>query len=148
MCIRDRYQVFVSSPYRDLIEERLAVVWKILAEGHIPAGMEMYPATDDRGWKIIQQTIDASDYYVVIVGGMYGSVREDTGKSWTEEEYEYARATGKTILAFPREPSHITVPNAESQADRIAKHRDFVNRLLETHHCKRCLLYTSDAADE
>ena len=97
----------------------------------------MYPATDDRGWKIIQQTIDASDYYVVIVGGMYGSVREDTGKSWTEEEYEYARATGKTILAFPREPSHITVPNAESQADRIAKHRDFVNRLLETHHCKR-----------
>jgi hypothetical protein len=93
--------------------------------------METYPATDDRGWKIIEQTIDASDYYVVIVAGTYGSIRATTGLSWTEEEYEDARAQRKTILAFPRSASHITVAKSETQADRIAKHQNLLSKLLQ-----------------
>ena len=37
-----KLQVFVSSTYTDLIEERQAAVQAILDAGHIPAGMELF----------------------------------------------------------------------------------------------------------
>ena len=39
-----KLQVFVSSTYTDLIEERQAAVQAILDAGHIPAGMELFKA--------------------------------------------------------------------------------------------------------
>ena len=39
-----KLQVFVSSTYTDLIEERQAAVEAILDAGHIPAGMELFKA--------------------------------------------------------------------------------------------------------
>ncbi len=39
-----KLQVFVSSTYRDLIDERQAAVQAILDAGHIPAGMELFKA--------------------------------------------------------------------------------------------------------
>ena len=64
-----RYQVFMSSTFRDLIEERQAALQAVLELDHMPAGMELFPATDDSTWQLIKDVIDASDYYVVIVGG-------------------------------------------------------------------------------
>ena len=37
-----KLQVFVSSTYTDLIEERQSAVQAILDAGHIPAGMELF----------------------------------------------------------------------------------------------------------
>jgi len=45
-----RYQVFVSSTYDDLQEERKQVVQVLLEMGHIPAGMELFPAADEDQW--------------------------------------------------------------------------------------------------
>lgn len=39
-----KLQVFVSSTYTDLKEERQAAVEAILATGNIPAGMELFTA--------------------------------------------------------------------------------------------------------
>ena len=106
--MRRRYQVFVSSTFSDLHQERQAVLWELLKLRHIPAGMESFPATDDRGWQIIQRTIDDSDFYVLLVAGRYGSIDPTTGLSWTEREYDYARTKGIPILAFVRDSSAIT----------------------------------------
>ncbi len=38
-----RYQVFVSSTYRDLQEERQQVIQALLELDCIPAGMELFP---------------------------------------------------------------------------------------------------------
>ena len=80
-----RYQVFMSSTFRDLIEERQAALQAVLELDHMPAGMELFPATDDSTWQLIKDVIDASDYYVVIVGGRYGSL-DATGLGYTERE--------------------------------------------------------------
>jgi hypothetical protein len=64
---RPKYQVFISSTYADLREEREAVTWAILTARHIPVGMEAFTATDDRGWQTIKSVIDRSDYYVLIL---------------------------------------------------------------------------------
>ncbi|WP_207346337.1 DUF4062 domain-containing protein [Arthrobacter sp. E3] len=94
-----RYQVFVSSTYIDLVDERREVFQALLEMDCLPAGMEMFPAANDDQWTLIQQVIDESDYYVVIVGGRYGSMAPD-GISYTEKEFDYAVATGKPILGF------------------------------------------------
>jgi hypothetical protein len=99
MRARPKYQVFISSTYGDLREEREAVTWIVLSARHIPAGMENFTATDDRGWQTIKSVIDRSDYYVLILAGRYGSVDSD-GQSWTEKEYQYA--TSKGIPVLPR----------------------------------------------
>lgn len=93
-----KYQVFVSSTYEDLKDERDEVIKAILEMGHIPVGMEMFSAADEEQWKLIAKQIDQSDYYIVIVAHRYGSV---TGKkSYTEKEHDYAVEKGVPIIAF------------------------------------------------
>jgi len=42
-----KHQVFISSTFRDLIVERQAVLKAVLELGHMPAGMELFPAADE-----------------------------------------------------------------------------------------------------
>ncbi|NEM98199.1 DUF4062 domain-containing protein [Pontibacter burrus] len=85
-----KLQVFVSSTFTDLKEERQAAVEAILSAGHIPAGMELFTAGDESQMTVIKRWIDESDVYLLILGGRYGSVEAKTGKSYTHLEYEYA----------------------------------------------------------
>ncbi|MDQ0923313.1 hypothetical protein QF038_001821 [Pseudarthrobacter sp. W1I19] len=119
-----RYQVFISSTYMDLVEERREVIQALLEMDCLPAGMEMFPAANDDQWTLIQQVIDESDYYVVIVGGRYGSVAPD-GISYTEKEYDYAVSTGKPVLGFVHaNPGQIPLdksqPTAQKELDAFA----------------------------
>ena len=59
-----KYQIFISSTYEDLKEEREQVIKACLEMGHIPVGMEMFSAADEEQWRIITRQIDESDYYV------------------------------------------------------------------------------------
>src|SRR5712691_7499422 len=99
-----RYQVFVSSTYDDLQEERREVMQALLELDCIPAGMELFPAADETQWSLIKRIIDDCDYYIVIVGGRYGSTNS-AGMSDTEMEYRYAMEQGTPSIAFlHREP--------------------------------------------
>src|SRR6476620_1722942 len=93
-----KYQVFVSSTYSDLVEEREQVIRAVLEMGHIPVGMEMFSAADEEQWRIIARQIDESDYYVVIVAHKYGSM--DGAISYTEKEYDYAVRKGVPVIGF------------------------------------------------
>lgn len=66
---------------------------------HFPAGMELFPASDDDQWALIKGVIDDSDYYIIVVAGRYGSVT-DQGMSYTEKELDYAIASGIPVLGF------------------------------------------------
>ena len=90
-----KLQVFVSSTYTDLREERQAAVEAILSAGHIPAGMELFAANDQSQWAVIKRWIDESDAFLLILGGRYGSLEPESGKSYIHLEYEYALDKGK-----------------------------------------------------
>ncbi|WP_318462560.1 DUF4062 domain-containing protein [Photobacterium leiognathi] len=94
-----KYQVFISSTYKDLEDERESIIKAVLEMYHIPIGMEMFSAEDEEQWEIIRRTIDVSDYYVLILGLRYGSKTSD-GISFTQKEYEYALEKKIPILAF------------------------------------------------
>lgn len=98
--MQKKYQIFVSSTFTDLVDERQDAIRTILDLGHIPAGMELFPAADTEQLQYIMKIIDECDYYLLIMGGRYGSI-DSSGISYTEREYDYAVETRKTILAFP-----------------------------------------------
>ena len=98
-----RYQIFVSSTYEDLKNERAKVMETILNFDCFPAGMEQFPAMDMKLFEYIKKIIDDSDYYLLIIGGRYGSVDESSGKSWTEQEFDYAVSKGIPVLVFDHE---------------------------------------------
>jgi hypothetical protein len=94
-----KYQIFVSSTYEDLKDERDEIIKACLNMNHIPVGMEMFNAADEQQWAVIQRTIDQCDYYVVIIAHRYGSIAEE-GISYTEKEYDYAVAQKVPVLGF------------------------------------------------
>lgn len=131
-----RYQVFVSSTFADLKDERHKVIQALMEMDCIPAGMELFPAADDEQWEFIKRIIDDCDYYVLIIGGRYGSL-SDTGISYTEMEFNYAIERGLNVLAFIHEaPGTIASDRTEIDPvlrDKLDQFRDRVktNRLVK-----------------
>lgn len=112
MATAPKYQVFISSTYEDLKDERDQVIKAVLEMGHIPVGMEMFSAADEQQWQIIARHIDESDYYAVIIAHRLGSLTTE-GVSYTRKEYEYARSKGIPCLGF------VITPSASWPADRV-----------------------------
>lgn len=108
-----RYQVFVSSTFIDLQEERRQVIQTVMELDCFPAGMELFPAADEEQWDFIRKVIDDCDYYILILGGRYGSLTNE-GISYTEKEYDYAVDQGVPVLGFLHEnPDDIPVARSE-----------------------------------
>ena len=128
-----RYQVFISSTYADLQEERQEVMQALLELDCIPAGMELFPAASEDQWTLIKKVIDDCDYYMVIVAGRYGSIGPE-GLSYTEMEYRYALDTSKPIIGFVhRSPGDLAANRCEPTDDgklKLATLRDLVQKKM------------------
>lgn len=115
-----RYQVFISSTYEDLKEERKEIIEQLLNAKYIPAGMEMFAASNEEQFKYIKKIIDNCDYYVLILGARYGSVNAKSEKSFTEMEYDYAIEKGIPVLAFVhRDPENIIADKREKDNPKL-----------------------------
>ncbi|MBN2598835.1 MAG: DUF4062 domain-containing protein [Marinifilaceae bacterium] len=123
--MKKKYQYFVSSTYIDLIEERTEIISSILNLGGIPVGMEFFPATGVSQINLIKRLMDDCDYYVLILAGRYGSV-DDSGKSYTEIEYDYAIEKGIPIISFLHKDID-SLPRNKTELDNTAyqKVKDF-----------------------
>jgi hypothetical protein len=120
-----RFQVFVSSTFLDLREARAEVMQALLELDCIPAGMELFPASNETQWTLIKRVIEDCDYYLVIIGGRYGSV-DEAGVSYTEREYDYAVERGLPALGFVHaEPEAIPLGKSETDPAARAKLMDF-----------------------
>ena len=96
----------------------------LLELGCIPCGMELFPAADEGQWSVIQRVIADCDYYILILGGRYGSTGPD-GVGYTEMEYKYALAIDKPTIAFLHKnpgdiPSNRCEPTQEGKEKLIA----------------------------
>ena len=126
-----RFQVFVSSTYADLKEERQHVIQALMEVDCIPAGMELFPAADEEQWKFIKRVIDDCDYYLLIIGGRYGSTTDD-GISYTEKEFDYAVERGLKIVALIHdEPNNIPLGKSEQSPAMRNKLEDFKNKVRD-----------------
>lgn len=117
-----KYQVFVSSSYEDLKEERKKVMEALLQMNCFPVGMEYFNASDETQWDVIKSLIDECDYYVLIVAGRYGSTEEVTGKSYTQKEYEYALSIGVPTIAFLHKDVS-SLPRGKTESDPVTEEK-------------------------
>lgn len=139
MAAERRYQVFVSSTYQDLKDERSKVMQALLGIEMFPAGMELFPASNETQWDLIKRVIDDSDYYLVILGARYGSLDSD-GLSYTEKEYHYAVETGTPVFGFVlSDPMQAVVANTD-QNQALAKR---LRRFREVVMSKMCQQYSN-----
>lgn len=130
--LKRREQVFVSSTYVDLKEERQAVSQMLLKLNCFPSGMELFPASDDDSWTLIRRVIDESDYYLVVVGGRYGSMNSRFDLSYTEMEFDYALQKRKPVVAFlHRSPEDIPQRKIELAANKRKRLEAFRRKLQE-----------------
>lgn len=131
-----RYQVFVSSTFADLQNERQRVIQTLMEMDCIPSGMELFPAMDEEQFEFIKRVIDDCDYYLLIVGGRYGSTGID-GISFTEKEYDYAISKDIRVLAFLHaNPEKLALEKSEVEPAakrRLAEFRERIklNRLVK-----------------
>lgn len=121
-----RYQIFISSTFTDLQEERRAVQDAIISMGDFPVQMESFPATDQPQMQFIAPLIEQSDYYVLIIGGRYGTTNE-TGLSFTHQEFRYAVEKGVPVIVLPHgNPNNISFGKTERTDEGRAKLKEFI----------------------
>ena len=126
-----RYQVFVSSTYADLKEERQQVIQALMEMDCIPSGMELFPAADEEQWEFIKRVIDDCDYYLLIIGGRYGSTTAD-GISYTEKEFDYAVGQGLKVVALLHgEPGEISVSKTDENPELREKLNSFRKKVMD-----------------
>lgn len=130
-----RYQIFISSTFKDLQDERQSLLKAVLELNHMPAGMELFPATDDTAWQLIKDIIDASDYYTLVVAGRYGSL-DEAGLGYTEKEYDYAVKTNKPVIPLlHKNPDNLPRDKTETDEATWKKLKSFRAKVEKKHTC-------------
>jgi hypothetical protein len=92
--------IFISSTYKDLQQHR-NVVWGALQELDVEVkGMEDFGARKSTPLETCLKEVKESHVYVGIISMCYGSIDEQSGKSYTQIEYEYAKELGLDIFIY------------------------------------------------
>jgi len=125
------HHVFISSTYSDLIDERKKVSEAIGKAGYVPEGMEIFPASSQKSFDFIKRIIDRCDYYILVIGGRYGSLIDGI-KSYTRAEFEYAQSKNiPTLALLRRSDSFSALDEFQREQDpelsrRLSEFREFV----------------------
>jgi len=106
------YQIFISSTFFDLQDERQAVLRAVRELEHMPAAIELFPATDDSAWQLIRDVTDTSDYYVLIVEVgtsrpmklSLGTQKRTTTTPWPRESRSFLFCTRTLTVWLERKP--------------------------------------------
>lgn len=122
--MKRKYQVFISSTFSGLKDERHQAMLGILAAGHLPLALEYHGVEAFPRIGVIKEAIAECQFYVLILGHRYGSVGEGqpTGeeKSYVELELNFAQENHLRILAFvmPRDRAQ-TLRNQLARPDDL-----------------------------
>ena len=97
---KKKYSIFLSSTYKNLVDERKEIRDTLSKAGLFVNAMEGFSASDEEKIKLIESRIIESDYFVLIIGNRYGTLIPDKETSFTEHEYDYAVKNRIPVLPF------------------------------------------------
>lgn len=127
------YQIFVSSTFKDLEQERQEVLAAVVETGNMPVGMEYFPSTSATPFDYIKTMLEKVDYYILILAGKYGSIEQESGLSYTELEFDYAQELGiPTMVFLHKDISRLPMSSNETDPDIVAKLKNFRSKASST----------------
>ncbi|MDR0898449.1 MAG: DUF4062 domain-containing protein [Oscillospiraceae bacterium] len=125
-------RVFVSSTYDDMKDYRQAVIDELNNLEVIPRAMEQFVSSPDKPLDVVLAEVRRCQLFIALVAMRYGSIDMETGKSFSELEYEEAVKNGIPVLAFiidenecPVLPRYVDVGEA---AEKLKKFKDTLNK--------------------
>ena len=125
--------VFISSTFLDLKEERKKI-WDCLEKFDVVVkGMEQFGARKSNPLATCLSEVEQSDIYVGIIGMRYGSEDPNTGKSYSQLEYEKAIEQDKEILIYLIDEENSAVAPNLIQYEKIQKLNNFKSILKDKH---------------
>ncbi len=120
---REKYQVFISSPFRKLQKKRKAAIESVVNWGQIPVALENFSAHAAKDYQVSEKAIEGSQIYVLILGYTCGSMIPNSDLTYTEFEFEKAMGMGIDVLAF--------LEDLEEAKARIDSDDDIENKGIE-----------------
>jgi hypothetical protein len=126
--------VFISSTYDDLKKYRRAV-WELLEKFDVNVrGMEQFGARKEAPLATCLTEVEQSDVYLGVIAFRLGSVDSQSGKSFTQVEYERAYELEKEIRIYlVDEQNALFSIRHIDQDDRRQKLEAFKSLLRERH---------------
>jgi hypothetical protein len=127
--------VFISSTYDDLKEYRRAV-WELLEKFDVNVrGMEQFGARKDAPLATCLTEVEQSDIYLGLIAFRLGSVDPQSGKSFTQIEYEQAyELSSKEVLIYLVDEEHAQVLIKNVDRDAKREKLEAFKRLLRERH--------------
>lgn len=133
--ITEPIEIFLSSTYKDLVDERSAIERQINRLKQTFLGMEYFAATEETPLEISIGALEKSDIAIFIIGHRYGSIDTRSGKSIVEIEYITAVQNKKFIMVYLKDESVPILPNHfESDPGAYKKLIKFKDKLKRKHH--------------
>jgi hypothetical protein len=125
--------VFISSTYEDLQEER-RLVWDLLEKFEVTVrGMEQFGARPESPIETCLAEIETSDIYIGIIAYRLGSIENNSGKSFTQLEYERAYEH-KDVLIYMIDDEKAKVLAKYIDKDERRETLEAFKRILKERH--------------
>lgn len=126
--------VFVSSTYEDLKVYRSEIYALLLELGLEPRGMEAFGSRSEAPLQTCLNEVSRCKIYIGILGMKYGSLEENTKKSFTELEYEQAIENHAYILVYLIDEDNALVhPKHVDTGENASKLEKFKARVKRSH---------------
>lgn len=120
---------FISSTYNDLKSYRERVIASIEAEKGKINAQEFFGARPNNSLETCIEEVKLSDVFILILAHRYGSVEQDSGKSYTELEYETALNEKKVVLAYVIQDDFPWNPIYIDKTENYKKQKSFIEKV-------------------
>ena len=134
-----RYQIFISSTFTDLQQQRKQAIEVIADLKHIPIALERFAAQKENDLDLIQKVMSQCQIYLLILGPRYGELVPPKYEiSYTELEYNLALKNNLEILVLQMHPDEIMVRRShlKDEVEHEKKERYDNQRKLEHFHIR------------
>jgi len=130
-----RYQVFISSTFDDLKEERKAAIEAVVERGHIPIALDRFSPANASDLEVIKKAMSDSQVYLLILGHRYGQLIKDKDISFTEFEYDLAQEHNLMTLVFMLDKEVVRERRGKLDSNNKAEDAELqnYNRLVRFH---------------
>ncbi len=130
---KEHVPIFVSSTYEDLIPYREEAQRVLIRLEQLIKGMEYFGSNAAKPLDVCLKNVRESKIFVGIIGMRYGSIEPETGKSYTQLEYEEAIRNNIPTLIYIISNDCAVLPKYIDFGDSAEKLQSFKKHLVRNH---------------